>query len=166
VRRLVASPIAKGKAMPEITPFLWFNDNAEEAATFYQSVFPSAEILGVKRKWDGKALTVSFRLEGQEFVGLNGGPHFKFNEAVSFVVDCESQDEVDRYWTLLTADGGSPSRCGWLKDRFGLSWQIVPRQMVTWLSDPDPARSKRTMAAMMTMGKLDLAALKRAYDGE
>ena len=158
--------------MPQkITPNLWFDNNAEEAATFYLSVFKDAEILDVLRQGDagpgapGSALTVSFRLRDQHFVALNGGPHFKFNEAVSFLIDCESQDEVDYYWDALTADGGEPSQCGWLKDKYGLSWQVVPRVLIELLQSPDPARAGRVMETMMGMTKLDIAPLQRAHDG-
>ena len=147
----------------KITPFLWFNDNAEEAATFYVSVFPNSRITDVARMGEGgPALTVAFTLDGEDFVGLNGGPVYAFTEAVSFVIDCETQEEVDRYWEALTADGGQPGDCGWLKDRFGLSWQVVPRRLPELLTDPDPARAQRAMQAMMQMHKLDIATLEAA----
>ena len=150
----------------KITPFLWFNDNAEEAAAFYVSVFPHSKITDIARMGEGgPALTVAFTLDGEDFVGLNGGPVHHFTEAVSFVIDCETQAEVDRYWDALTADGGQPGDCGWLKDRFGLSWQVVPRRLPELLTDPDPARSQRALQAMMTMHKLDIAALEAAADG-
>lgn len=151
--------------MQKITPFLWFNDNAEEAVAFYRSVFADSETRSTSRKPDGSALTIAFRLGSQEFVALNGGPHYKFTEAVSFVVDCQTQAEVDAYWAKLTADGGSPGRCGWLKDRFGLSWQVFPSAALKWFGG-DPQGSQRATAAMMTMSKIDLAALERAYAGE
>jgi predicted 3-demethylubiquinone-9 3-methyltransferase (glyoxalase superfamily) len=144
--------------MHRITPFLWFDGNAEEAMNFYVSVFPNAKVLSVS------PMTVSFELEGQRFYGLNGGPTYRFTEAVSFFVDCETQQEVDTFWSKLTAGGGQPGQCGWLKDRFGLSWQIVPRALGRLLGDPDRAKAGRVMQAMLTMGKIDLAALQRAYD--
>jgi predicted 3-demethylubiquinone-9 3-methyltransferase (glyoxalase superfamily) len=151
----------------KITPFLWFNDNAEEAANFYVSVFPNSKLTDVARMGEGgPALTVAFTLDGEDFVGLNGGPVHTFTEAVSFVIDCESQEEVDRYWETLTADGGQPGDCGWLKDRFGLSWQVVPRRLPELLTDPDPARAQRAMQAMMQMHKIDIAALEAAAIGE
>ena len=156
--------------MQKITPFLWFDDNAEEAMEFYVSIFESAKVLNVARYGDagpgpkGKVMTARFRLEGQEFVALNGGPHFKFTEAISFVVDCKNQQEVDRLWTKLT-DGGTPSQCGWLKDKFGLSWQIVPSALPRMLGDKDPEKAGRVMKAMLQMSKIDIAALERAYAG-
>ncbi len=150
----------------KITPFLWFNDHAEEAANFYVSVFPNSKLTDVARMGEGgPALTVAFTLDGQDFVGLNGGPVHSFTEAVSFVIDCETQEEVDRYWKTLTADGGQPGDCGWLKDRFGLSWQVVPRRLPELLTDPDPARAQRAMQAMMQMHKIDIAALEAAANG-
>ncbi len=150
----------------KITPFLWFNDNAEEAATFYVSVFPNSKLTDVARMGEGgPALTVVFTLDGEDFVGLNGGPVHAFTEAVSFVIDCETQAEVDRYWETLTADGGQPGDCGWLKDRFGLSWQVVPRRLPELLTDPDPARAQRAMQAMMQMHKIDIAAIEAARKG-
>ncbi len=139
---------------PRITPFLWFDSNAEEAADFYLSVFKNSRRLGELRT-DGKALTVSFELDGQRFTALNGGPMFKFNEAVSFVVRCDSQQEVDEYWEKLSA-GGSESQCGWLKDKFGLSWQIVPARLGELIKNP------KTMEAMLQMKKLDIGELERA----
>jgi predicted 3-demethylubiquinone-9 3-methyltransferase (glyoxalase superfamily) len=151
----------------KITPFLWFNDNAEEAANFYVSVFPNSQLTDVARMGEGgPALTVAFTLNGEDFVGLNGGPVHTFTEAVSFVIDCETQEEVDRYWETLTADGGQPGDCGWLKDRFGLSWQVVPRRLPELLTDSDPARAQRAMQAMMQMHKIDIAALEAAANGE
>lgn len=151
----------------KITPFLWFNDNAEEAAAFYLSVFPNSKLTDVARMGEGgPALTVAFTLDGEDFVGLNGGPGHAFTEAVSFVVDCETQEEVDHYWEALTADGGQPGDCGWLKDRFGLSWQVVPRRLPELLTDPDPTRAQRAMQAMMQMHKIDIAVLEAAANGE
>jgi len=153
----------------KITPFLWFDHQAEEAAGFYTSIFPNSKIVRVVRYGKagpgppGSAMTVEFQLEGQTFVALNGGPIFKFTEAISFVVNCRTQDEVDVYWDKLSA-GDSDAQCGWLKDKFGLSWQIVPTVLVEMLSDPDPQKSQRVMKAMMTMIKLDIRRLKEAFD--
>ena len=150
----------------KITPFLWFVDNAEEAANYYVSVFPNSKVSDIARMGEGgPALTVAFTLDGQDFVGLNGGPVHAFTEAVSFVIDCETQADVDRYWETLTADGGQPGDCGWLKDRFGLSWQVVPRRLPELLTDPDPARAQRAMQAMMQMHKIDIGALEAAANG-
>ena len=152
-----------------ITPFLWFDRQAEEAAAFYASIFPNSKVVKVVRCGEagpgpaGSALTVEFQLDGQTFVALNGGPHFKFTEAISFVVHCQSQDEVDAYWEKLSA-GGSEVECGWLKDKFGLSWQIVPTLLPKLLGDPNPVKSGRVMKAMLTMKRLDVGALQRAYD--
>ena len=156
--------------MQKITPSLWFDTEAEEAATFYTSLFKDSKILEVTRYGDagpreaGMVMTVVFELEGQKFIALNGGPDFKFNEAVSFTVHCESQEEVDRFWDALTQGGGEEGPCGWLKDKYGLSWQIVPTAMEELLSDPDPGRAQRAMAAMLQMRKLDVDALKQAAD--
>jgi predicted 3-demethylubiquinone-9 3-methyltransferase (glyoxalase superfamily) len=153
----------------KITPFLWFDHQAEEAAGFYASIFPNSKIVKVVRYGKagpgppGSAMTVEFQLEGQTFVALNGGPLFKFTEAISFVVNCQTQDEVDAYWDKLSA-GGSDLQCGWLKDKFGLSWQIVPAILSELLSDPDPQRSQSVMKALMTMKKLDIRKLKEAFD--
>jgi len=153
----------------KITPFLWFDHQAEQAAEFYASIFPNSRVVKVARYSEagpgpaGSAMTVEFQLDGQTFVGLNGGPHFKFSEAISFVVNCESQEEVDFYWEKLSA-GGAESQCGWLKDRFGLSWQVVPTELPKLLGDPDRGRAGRVMRAMLTMKKIDVPALKRAYD--
>ena len=144
--------------MHRITPFLWFDGTAEEAMNFYVSVFPNSRVLSVS------LMTVSFELEGQRFYGLNGGPAFRFTEAVSFFVDCETQEEVDTYWSRLTAGGGQPGQCGWLKDRFGLSWQIIPKALGRLLGDQERAKAERVMQAMLTMGKIDIAGLQRAYD--
>jgi predicted 3-demethylubiquinone-9 3-methyltransferase (glyoxalase superfamily) len=150
--------------MPKITPFLWFDTQAEEAMNFYASIFKNSKVHSVS-KMQGKVMSVQFELDGQHFMALNAGPVFKFNEAVSFFVSCESQQEIDELWAKLTADGGSPSRCGWLKDKFGLSWQIVPAALGQMLADKDPARAKRVADAMLAMNKLDIKQLQRAYDG-
>ena len=162
--------------MPKIAPFLWFDDQAEEAAEFYVSVFNArpgsagdSEILELARYGEagpgkpGSVMTVSFRLEGQEFTGLNGGPHHSFTEAVSFFVNCETQAEVDELWGKL-AEGGSEEPCGWLKDRYGMSWQIIPSLLPRLISDRDPKKAQGAMAAMMKMKKIDMAALQKAYD--
>lgn len=150
--------------MTRITPFLWFDTQAEEAMNFYVSVFKNSKVNNVSRGPDGKAFTVSFELDGQEFMGLNAGPQFKFNEAVSFFVNCEDQAEVDYYWEKLTADGGEESMCGWLKDKYGLSWQIIPSILGPMLGDKDPEKAQRVMQAMLKMNKIDIGALKQAYD--
>lgn len=151
--------------MQKITPFLWFDGQAEEAAALYVSIFPNSTVGGVTPGPGGKVLTVEFTLEGQPFIGLNGGPHYRFTEAVSFSVACDTQAEIDAYWSKLTANGGEPGQCGWLKDRFGLSWQIVPRALPELLGDPDPAKAGRATQAMMKMSKLDIAELRRAHAG-
>lgn len=151
--------------MKKVTPFLWFDTQAEEAMNFYVSVFKNSKVLNVSRGPDGKAFTVSFELEGQEFIALNAGPQFKFNEAVSFYVDCKDQAEVDYFWNKLTTDGGEESMCGWLKDKYGLSWQIVPKQLGELMGDPDPVKSKRVMDAMLKMQKIIVADLQKAYNG-
>lgn len=157
--------------MPKITPNLWFDTQGEEAAEFYCSVFPNSKITNVTRYGEagpgkpGTVLTVEYVVDGQEFIAINGGPQFKFDEAVSFMIECADQDEVDYYWAKLT-DGGEESRCGWVKDRFGLSWQVVPRGMAEVLNDPDPARGRRAMKAMLGMNKIDVAALRAAADAE
>ncbi len=151
--------------MPKITPFLWFDTQAEEAMNFYISVFKRSRALSVNRA-QGKVMAVQFELEGQEFMALNGGPAFKFTEAISLFVGCETQQEIDELWEKLTADGGASSRCGWLKDKFGLSWQIVPTALSRMLGDKDAPKSKRVMDALFQMDKLDLARLQQAYDGE
>jgi predicted 3-demethylubiquinone-9 3-methyltransferase (glyoxalase superfamily) len=150
--------------MKKITPFLWFDTQAEEAMNFYISIFKHSKVLGVTPGPDGRAMSVSFELEGQEFIGLNAGPQFKFNEAISFFVDCETQEEVDELWSKLTAEGGEESMCGWLKDKYGLSWQIIPQGLGQMLNDPDPARAQRVMQAMLKMNKIDLAGLEAAYE--
>ncbi|HEX2192362.1 MAG TPA: VOC family protein [Acidimicrobiales bacterium] len=153
--------------MPKITPCLWFDTQAEEAANHYTSVFPNSRIVDVSRygeagpRPEGMVMTVDFELDGHEFVALNGGPDFSFNEAVSFQVNCESQDEVDHFWSRLT-EGGEEGPCGWLKDRFGVSWQIIPTRLMELLADPDRQRSQRAMQAMLGMKKIDVAALEQA----
>ena len=155
----------------KITPFLWFDNNLEEAINFYTSIFKNSKVRNVRRYEDagpgmkGTLMTATFELEGQEFYALNGGPQFKFTEAISFFVKCETQEEVDEFWEKLSA-GGEKSRCGWLKDKFGLSWQIIPNALGELMGDPDPVKSKRVMTAMLQMGKIDIAALKKAYDGK
>jgi len=158
--------------MQTISPFLWFDDNAEEAAKFYTSVFKNSKINKITRypeepakqigREPGSVMTVEFTLDGVEFVALNAGPQFKFTEAVSFAVMCETQEEVDYYWEKLTADGGEPGPCSWLKDKFGLSWQVQPRLLIELLGDPDKAKAERVMNAMMKMTRIDTAALKGA----
>lgn len=161
--------------MPRITPFLWFDDQAEEAARFYTSIFPNSKIVGVTRygaeganvsgRPNGSVMTVAFELGGQAFVALNGGPHFTFTEAVSFVVNCRTQEELDHYWAKLAAGGNAKAQqCGWLKDKYGLSWQIVPTVLSEMLQDKDPQRSERVMHAVLQMKKLDIRTLKSAYD--
>lgn len=159
-----------------ITPFLWFDHQAEEAANFYVSIFDNSRVLTVTRygeagakasgRREGTVMTVAFQLDGQQFVAMNGGPHFKFSEAVSFVVNCASQEEVDHYWRKLSA-GGDPKaqQCGWLKDKYGVSWQVVPAVLAELLSDPDPEKSQRVMKAILQMKKIDIAGLKRAHEG-
>ena len=155
---------------PRITPFLWFNDDAGQAAEFYVSLFENARILHVARYGEagpgpaGSAMVVTFELDGQRLMALNGGPDFRFTEAVSLFVDCEDQAEVDRLWAALTA-GGQEQQCGWLKDRFGLSWQIVPRALMEMLGDAEPARAQRVTEAMLKMVKIDVEGLRRAYEG-
>jgi predicted 3-demethylubiquinone-9 3-methyltransferase (glyoxalase superfamily) len=150
--------------MLSITPFLWFDTQAEEAMQFYASIFPRSKVLSVQRNGD-QVMSVTWELEGQRFMGLNAGPLFTFNEAVSFFVSCDTQQEVDALWDKLLAGGGTPSRCGWLKDRFGLSWQIIPTALPRLLGDPDRAKADRAMQAMLQMQKIDAAALQRAFDG-
>lgn len=158
--------------MQKITPFLWFDNQAEDAMNFYVSVFKNSKVLSVQRyrqeaaevsgRPKGSVMTASFLLDGQEFVALNGGPVYRISPAISFVVNCETQEEVDEYWKRLTA-GGEEVQCGWLTDKFGVSWQIVPTQLNKLLSDPDPVKSGRVMQAMLQMKKIDIAGLKRAY---
>jgi predicted 3-demethylubiquinone-9 3-methyltransferase (glyoxalase superfamily) len=150
--------------MPTITPFLWFDTQAEEAMQLYTSIFKGSKVLSVNRV-QGRVLSVEFELEGQRFIGLNGGPKRPFTEAISFLVSVETQPEIDDLWAKLTEGGGGPSRCGWLKDRFGLSWQVVPKSLGRMLSDPDPAKSQPVVQALMQMDKLDLATLQAAYAG-
>ena len=152
-----------------ITPCLWFENNALEAAEFYTSIFPDSSIATVQRApadtpgpKAGSVLVVQFKLAGQDYQALNGGPHDKFNDAISLSVSCKDQTEVDRYWSALTAGGGKPVQCGWLKDKYGLSWQIVPKRLPELLADPDPGKAKRVMEAMMKMVKIDVAALEAA----
>ena len=152
--------------MNKITPFLWFDDQAEEAMNFYTSIFKNSKVLGVTPGPNGKAMSVNFELEGQEFIGLNAGPQFKFNEAISFLVDCKTQEEVDELWAKLTADGGEESMCGWLKDKYGLSWQIIPSALSGMISDPDPVKAQRAMQAMLQMRKIDIEGIRKAYAGE
>jgi predicted 3-demethylubiquinone-9 3-methyltransferase (glyoxalase superfamily) len=160
--------------MQKITPFLWFDNQAEEAANFYVSIFKNSKVNSVTRYEEegakavgrpaGTVMTVEFELEGQKFVGLNGGPHFKFTEAVSFVVNCGAQDEVDYFWEKLS-EGGQESQCGWLKDKYGLSWQIVPTILAELFKGKDAEKSQRVMQAMLPMKKIDIATLKQAYEG-
>jgi predicted 3-demethylubiquinone-9 3-methyltransferase (glyoxalase superfamily) len=156
--------------MQKIKTFLWYNDNAEEAANLYVSIFKNSKITAVHRYGEagpgpkGSAMTVEFILEGEEFIALNGGPHYTFTPAISLFVNCETQAEVDDLWDRLSA-GGRPDRCGWLQDKFGLSWQIIPTALMKFLSDPDPQKSARVMKAMLQMSKIDIATLKRAYEG-
>ena len=163
------------KIRQKISSCLWFDDKAEEAAKFYSSIFKNAKI-GKTTRYDeeasqasgrplGSVMTVEFQLEGQQFLALNGGPIFKFTEAVSFIVNCETQEEVDYFWSRLSA-GGEESRCGWLKDKFGLSWQVVPIVLVEMLADKDPAKAKRVTHAMLQMDKIDIPTLKKAYNGK
>jgi predicted 3-demethylubiquinone-9 3-methyltransferase (glyoxalase superfamily) len=151
--------------MNKITPFLWFDHEAEEAMNFYVSVFKNSRVDNISRGPDGKAFIVSYELDGQPFMALNAGPDFKFNESVSFYVDCENQDEVDYYWNKLTAGGGEESMCGWLKDKYGLSWQIIPTALGRLMGDPDPVKSKRVRDAMLKMHKISVADLERAHAG-
>lgn len=157
--------------MQKITPFLWFDNNAEQAAQFYTSIFQNSKILNISRYGDagpgpkGSVMVVSFQLEGQQFTALNGGPLFKFSEAFSFVVNCENQTEVDEYWSKLTAGGGAESQCGWLKDKFGFSWQIVPTALGKLMDAKDPAKAGRVMQALLQMTKIDIATLEEAALG-
>ncbi len=163
------------KSMRKITPSLWFNDNAEEAVNFYTSIFNNSKTLSItyytedgakaSGRPEGSIMTVAFELEGQEFVALNGGPLFKFSEAISFIVNCETQEEVDYFWEKLS-QGGEEGVCGWLKDKYGLSWQIVPIAFARMLQDKDPLRSTRVMSALLKMKKIDIEDLKKAYDGQ
>lgn len=156
--------------MQKITPFLWFDNNVEEAVQFYTSVFKNTKAGSITRYGDagpapkGTVLTASITIEGQEFVFLNGGPQFKFTEAVSFMILCDSQQEIDNLWEKLTSGGGQPSQCGWLKDKFGLSWQVVPSKLNEMLRDKDAAKANRVMQALLTMAKIDLPKLEEAYN--
>jgi predicted 3-demethylubiquinone-9 3-methyltransferase (glyoxalase superfamily) len=164
--------------MQKITPFLWFKDNAEEAAKFYTSIFKNSKIGRILRYSEevakvsqsgqpaGSVLTIEFEIEGQKFVALNGGPEFKFNESISFVVNCETQKEVDYFWEKLTADGGEESQCGWLRDKFGVSWQVTPTVLIDMLHDKDSEKAQRAMKAMLQMQKIDIEKLKAAYRGK
>ncbi len=155
--------------MPRITPFLWFDTQAEEAAKFYVSIFKNSKILTITRYGEagpgpkGSVMTMRFQLDGQEFIALNGGPHFKFTEAISFSVDCKTQAEVDEFWEKLSA-GGQEGPCGWLKDKYGLSWQVVPATLGEMLHDPDPQKAKRVMQTMLQMKKIDIQGLRQAYE--
>jgi predicted 3-demethylubiquinone-9 3-methyltransferase (glyoxalase superfamily) len=163
----------KENSMQKITPFLWFDNQAEEAVNFYTSIFKNSKIKSVSRYGEagaeasgrpkGTVMTVTFELEGQEFIALNGGPHFKFTEAISFVVNCESQDEVDELWEKLS-EGGEKEQCGWLKDKYGVSWQIVPTVLGEMLQDKDPKKSEKVMEALLQMGKIDIKTLEQAYE--
>lgn len=148
--------------MQKITPFLWFDNNVEDAINFYTSIFEDAKMLDASRMPDGALLSATFQLAGQEFMALNAGPQFRFNEAISLFVRCETQAEVDRYWNALTAEGGEESQCGWLKDKFGLSWQIIPNALGQLLGDPNPARAQAAMQAMLQMQKIVIADLEAA----
>ncbi|HWM55890.1 MAG TPA: VOC family protein [Solirubrobacterales bacterium] len=157
--------------MQKITPFLWFDDQAEEAMNFYTSVFKDSRVIGISRYGEagpgeaGTVMIATFELEGQRFTALNGGPRFKFTEAISFEVDCETQEEVDYLWESLTAGGGEESMCGWLRDKYGLSWQVVPRVLGELMGDEDREKVKRVTEAMLSMRKIEIAELQRAYDG-
>jgi predicted 3-demethylubiquinone-9 3-methyltransferase (glyoxalase superfamily) len=159
--------------VPNITPMLWFDDDAEEAARFYTSIFPNSRVDKVVQaatdtpsNKKGEVITVDFTLDGTKFVGLNGGSDFQFNEAISFVIDCKDQAEVDRYWDALIKGGGEPSVCGWLKDKFGLSWQVTPRRLLEMTESDDRPAAERAMKAMLEMTKIDIAKLEEAYKGE
>jgi predicted 3-demethylubiquinone-9 3-methyltransferase (glyoxalase superfamily) len=155
----------------KIIPFLWFDDQAEQAANFYVSIFKNSKVLSINYYpkesggKEGRVMTVKFKLDGEEFVALNGGPHFSFTEAISFWVKCDTQEEIDYFWEKLS-EGGETSECGWLKDRYGLSWQIVPSSIEELISEEDPARKDRVLKAVWQMQKLDIGALEKAYDGE
>lgn len=162
----------ENKRMQKITPFLWYDSQAEEAAKFYTSIFRNSKIGTVRRYGEagpgpkGSAMTVEFQVEGQDFIALNGGPHYQFTPAISLFVKCETQAEVDELWEKLLSGGGRPNRCGWLQDRFGVSWQIIPTTLGKLMSDPDPQKSSRVMRAMLQMEKIDIDGLKRAYEGK
>jgi predicted 3-demethylubiquinone-9 3-methyltransferase (glyoxalase superfamily) len=152
--------------MQKITTFLWFDDKAEEAMQYYTTLFPDSKLLESMPSPEGKLMGGRFQIAGQEFMVLNGGPQFKFNEAISLYVNCDDQAEVDRLWDKFIADGGEESMCGWLKDKFGLSWQIIPSGMTELISNPDEAKAGRAMQAMLKMKKIDLAEMQKAFDGE
>lgn len=164
--------------MQKITPFLWFTDNAEEAVKFYTSIFKNSKVGRILRYSEevakvsqsgmpaGSVLTIEFEIEAQKFVALNGGPEFKFNESISFVVNCETQKEVDYFWEKLTSDGGEESQCGWLRDKFGVSWQVTPTVLIDMLHDKDSEKAQRVMKAMLQMQKIDIEKLKAAYGGK
>lgn len=149
--------------MQKITPFLWYDNQAEQAANFYVSLFPNSKVNSVSRGPDGNAFMVTFELDGQDFMALNGGPHYKLTEAFSLFVSVETQEQVDTLWNQLTADGGEESMCGWLKDKYGLSWQIIPTALMELMSDPNPAKANAVTQAMLKMQKIDIAALRRAH---
>lgn len=151
--------------MKKITPYLWFDTQAEDAMNFYVSLFENSKVNNVSRGPDGRAFIVSFELDGQEFMGLNAGPQFKFNESISMYVNCEDQTEVDYFWNALIADGGEESMCGWLKDKYGLSWQIIPKQLGELMGDPNPVKAQSVTQAMLQMKKIIVADLQKAYDG-
>jgi predicted 3-demethylubiquinone-9 3-methyltransferase (glyoxalase superfamily) len=165
-----SAPTRKIDTGQKITPFLWFDGQAEEAANFYTSIFDNSRILDVARYGEvgpgekGSVMTVSFELEGQKFVGLNGGPHYKFTPAISFYIRCETQEEVDYFWERLLEGGGKPNQCGWLSDRFGVSWQVVPDALIEFLHDEDREKAQRVMQAMLQMVKIDIEKLQEAYD--
>ncbi len=152
--------------MQKITPFLWFDNQAEEAMNFYVSIFKNSKVLNVSPGPNGIAQSVTFELDGQQFMGLNAGPQFKFTEAISFFVDCKNQAEVDELWNKLIADGGEESMCGWLKDKYGLSWQIIPSALMELMGDQDPEKAQRVVQAMLKMQKIIVADLQKAYDGK
>jgi len=151
--------------MPSITPFLWYDTQAEEAMNFYASIFKRSKIISVN-KAGSRTISVEFELEGQRFMALNAGPKYKFNEAISMFVSCDTQAEIDEIWEKLTSEGGGPTRCGWLEDRYGLSWQIIPKTLGRMLTDKDPARAQRVMEVVLRSDKLDMDELQRAYDGK
>jgi len=150
--------------LSKITPFLWFDTQAEEAMNFYVSLFKNSKVHHISKAQDGQVFSVSFELEGQMFHGLNAGPQFKFNEAVSFLVDCKDQEEVDYFWDTIMADGGEESMCGWCKDKFGLWWQIIPKQLGEWMGDPNPVKAHNVTQAMLQMKKIIVADLQKAYE--
>jgi len=171
-KSIKSAPTKKIKTDQKITPFLWFDGQAEEAAKFYTSIFDNSKVLEVSRYGEvgpgqkGSVMTASFELEGQKFVALNGGPHYKFTPAISFYISCQTQEEVDYYWEKLLEGGGKPNQCGWLSDKFGVSWQVVPDALIEFLGDEDREKSQRVMQAMLKMAKLDIKKLREAYDQE